>query len=61
MNCPKFQALNGIEKSMFIGELVHAAQSDDALFEIAEDIIRMGALKGLFEKVTFLPPRNDIQ
>lgn len=54
MICQKFEALSHYEKVQFLGKLTHASQSDDVLFEIANEIIRQGEVRGLFEKVSFL-------
>lgn len=53
MICQKFEALSHYEKVQFLGKLTHASQSDDVLFEIANEIIRQGEIRGLFEKVSF--------
>lgn len=59
MLCTKYFNLVPIEKHAFIGELLHAVQSDDELFELAKDIITLATNKGLFNGVVINPPRND--
>lgn len=54
MICQKFEALSHYEKVQFLGKLTHASQSDDVLFEIANEIIRQGEQRGLFDKVSFI-------
>jgi hypothetical protein len=55
MLCDKYDKLNHIEKVTFIGELCHAAQSDNEMFELAEGLIALAITKGLFNKVTIMP------
>lgn len=53
MPCDKYLALSHYEKVQFMGKLTHASQSDDTLFDIALEIIKLGEQRGLFEKVSF--------
>jgi len=54
-NCEKYQALTPIEKITFIGELIHAAQSDNKVFDMANDLIKLAIIKGVFDGVTINP------
>lgn len=60
MICDKYEALTPKEKSEMVGSVVHAFQSDSALFDMALEIIRLGELKGLFDRVKIMP-ENDIE
>jgi len=53
--CKKYEELNPIERISFIGELLHAAQSDDTVFDMANDLIKLAILRGVFEGVTINP------
>ncbi len=55
MNCEKFLALEETAKAFFIGSLVHVCSSDNALFESAQELIKIGERKGLFERTTIMP------
>ncbi len=54
-NCNKYQELTPIEKIGFIGELLHAAQSDDEIFDMAQQLIKLATIMGVFEGVTINP------
>ena len=58
MTCDKYNELTPIAKVHFIGELVHAAQSDDAIFTCCKDLIELAIRKGLFDGVVINPPIN---
>ena len=62
MVCSKYEQLTTIEKVIFIGQLHHAAMSDDEIFEMAQKIITLGQFKGLFENVEIMPerPKEDL-
>ncbi len=51
--CDNYDNLTPLEKSMFMGELVHAAQSCDLHFNMAKELIKSGYDKGLFAGVSF--------
>jgi hypothetical protein len=55
MICSNYELLTHSEKVQFMGKLCHASQSDDSLFEIAQEIIRLGEVRGLFDNVKILP------
>jgi hypothetical protein len=55
MICEEFDKLTPKEKTEYIGQVVHSIQSDPALFEMGKEIIRIGTIKGLFDRVTILP------
>ena len=57
--CDNYDNLTPLEKSMFMGELVHAAQSCDTLFNLAKDLIKSGYDKGLFDGVSFNIPQDE--
>lgn len=60
MICDKYNALSHREKTEMVGLIVHAIQSDEHLFTIGEEIIRMAKMKGLFDDVKILPDQNEI-
>lgn len=55
MNCDKFLELEETAKAFYIGSLIHACQSDNALFEAGQELIKLGERKGLFERTTIMP------
>lgn len=59
--CEKYFNLTPIERVSLVGELVHAIQSDNALLSMAEDIIKLGVAKGIFDDTIINPetPKND--
>ena len=58
MLCSEYEKLTTIEKVIFIGELQHACQSDNELFEMANKLLSLAIVKGLFKNVTILPHNN---
>jgi len=56
MNCAEYQNLTPLEKSQYIGELVHACISDTKYFKMGEKLIKQAQDKGLFEGVVINPP-----
>ncbi len=59
--CENYDLLSPHEKSIFIGELVHAVQSSDTLFNMAKGIIDKAMTLNLFDGVTFLPEQINEQ
>lgn len=55
MLCKKYDELSHFDKVTFIGELIHACQSDDSFFKQGEDIIKNAKQMGLFNGVVILP------
>lgn len=55
MLCKKYDELSHFDKVTFIGELIHACQSDDSFFEQGEAIIHNAKQMGLFNGVVILP------
>ena len=58
-NCEKYMSLSHKEKVEFIGKVVHTIQNNDAAFEIAENIIDVGNINGLFDNVVINPSINN--
>lgn len=56
MNCQEYQQLTPLEKSQYIGELVHACISDSKYFKMGQKLIKQAQDKGLFEGVVINPP-----
>ena len=59
MLCKNFDSLSHYEKITYIGELLHACQSDNYFFELGNDIIRSAKDVGLFDGVKILPQVTD--
>jgi uncharacterized protein YdeI (BOF family) len=57
--CDKYFNLTPIERVSLVGELVHAIQSDDSLFDMAQDVIKLGILKGVFLNTSILPDQQN--
>ena len=55
MLCKNYDKLGHFEKIVFIGELIHACQSDDSYFNMGKSIIESAKRMGIFEGVTILP------
>lgn len=55
MLCEQYEKLTPMERSEYIGKLVHAAMNNDLLFSAGEKIIKQGTKMGLFEKIKFNP------
>lgn len=55
MLCENFENLSHYEKITYIGELLHACQSDNYFFKLGEDIIKSAKDVGLFDGVKILP------
>jgi hypothetical protein len=55
MLCPGYQKLLPREKRDYIGELLHAVQSDDELFELGSEIIQVAYRRGIFDGVKINP------
>lgn len=58
MLCKNFSELSHFEKVKYIGELLHACQSDDFLYTVGENIIQTAKDSGLFEGVVILPEQT---
>lgn len=55
MNCQEYQQLTPIEKSRYIGSLVHAVISHSDFFTAGQRIIELAGEAGLFEGVEIHP------
>jgi hypothetical protein len=55
MLCTKYDELGYFDKITFIGELVHACQSDNNSFDQAQQIIKIAKSNGYFNGVQILP------
>ena len=56
--CDKYFDLTPIERVSLVGVLVHAIQSDNELFDMANDLIQLGILKGVFINTAILPEQD---
>lgn len=64
MLCKNYEQLGHFDKVLFIGELIHACQSDNEFFDMGKTIIESAKNSGVFEGVTILPdiikqPENE--
>lgn len=59
MICQKFENLTPVQKVTYIGELIHAVQSNDHLMELGQSIIDLAISMGIFDGVTILPQGNN--
>ena len=55
MLCKNYEQLGHFEKIVYIGELLHACQSDDSYFNQGKAIIESAKRMGVFEGVVILP------
>lgn len=55
MLCKKYDDLSYFDKVTYIGELLHACQSDDLLFDEGNILITKAKSMGLFNGVVILP------
>lgn len=59
MICENYDKLSHAQKVIFIGQLTHAAQSDNDVFDLANHLITLAVAKGLFNGVEIIPERPD--
>lgn len=57
--CNKYNELSHYEKIIFIGQLVHCVQSDDVIFDMANDLINLAQVKGVMDGIKILPEDNQ--
>ena len=57
--CEKYDSLTPVQRITMVGEVVHAIQTSDKIFEMAEDLIKLAMLQGAFDGVTFLPTEKE--
>lgn len=58
MLCENFNNLSHYDKIKYIGELLHACQSDNYFFTIGENVIKSAKDSGLFDGVVILPEQT---
>lgn len=58
MLCENYNNLSHYDKMKYIGELLHACQSDNYFFTIGENIIQSAKDSGIFEGVIILPEQT---
>lgn len=56
-----YNDLTIVEKTKFIGELVHLVTTDEVSFYCANSIIKVGKQRGLFDRVTICPEEIEGQ
>jgi len=55
MLCKKYEELGHFDKVTYIGELLHAVQSDNDLYEQGLELIKKAKSMGFFDGVKILP------
>jgi len=60
MICKSFESLTPLEKSTFIGELVHSCISDERFFDMGKKLIKQAHRKGLFDGVKINPDAQPV-
>ncbi|TXI13264.1 MAG: hypothetical protein E6Q68_01760 [Polynucleobacter sp.] len=50
-----YMLMSPMERFVYIGKLVHAAQSDEKSFAEGQELIRRAEERGTFEGVTIMP------
>jgi hypothetical protein len=53
--CKSYNELSHFDKIQYVGEILHACQSDEYFFKLGEDIIKSAKDTGLFNGVVILP------
>lgn len=53
--CDKYDSLSPVERLTLVGEIVHALQSSDEIFDDVQKIIKKAILQGLFVGTVILP------
>ena len=59
MLCKNYDELSHVQKIVYIGELIHACQSDDHFFNLGEMIIESAKNNGTLDGVVILPENNE--
>ena len=57
--CKSYNELSHVDKIQFVGELLHACQSDEYFYNLAIDIIKSAKDTGIFNGVVILPMQQD--
>lgn len=60
MNNPKYLSLSPAQEIIFIGKLVVAAQKDEKLYDILQDVIKLAEAKGVYDKIIVQPENETI-
>ena len=58
MICSSYDQLTIVEKTQFIGKLMHLVQTNENAFQAADNLIKKAGDEGLFNTVTILPARH---
>ncbi len=59
MLCKNYNDLSHYDKVKYIGELIHACQTDNYFFELGENIIQSAKDAGVFNGVVILPEQTE--
>lgn len=60
MNCPSYQSLTPEEEIVFIGQLVVAAQRSEKCFKKLQEVIKLAAASGAYDRVTIQPTGKGV-
>lgn len=55
----EYQQMTSLEKTEFIGKLLHACQSDNDIMKAAFGLIEIGERRGLFDNVKIMPDTKE--
>ena len=58
MICKSYDQLTIVEKTQFIGKLMHLIQTNEYAFLTADQLIKKADAEGLLDKVTILPAKE---
>ena len=58
MICNSYNQLTIVEKTQFVGKLIHLIQSEESAFLAADSLLKIANDQGLLEKVTILPKED---
>ena len=61
MICNSYNQLTIIEKTQFVGKLLHLVQSKESAFLIADNLLREAGAEGCFDKVIILPNEEPLK
>ena len=58
MICNSYNQLTIVEKTQFVGRLIHIIQSEENAFNVADTLLKKADAEGWFDKVTILPTED---
>jgi hypothetical protein len=60
MLCENYQQLSKLEQRVIIGELLHAFQSDDTIFDKCCEVLNLAKKQGILDNVTIYPEVQNL-